>query len=78
MPTRMSNSPCAEAAEDLDALDGIDVAVDVAHLEPDVAEVVGEILGGAFRERSDEDALSLLDALAAEFDGLVDLSFERA
>ena len=66
----------AEGAEDFDALDGVDVAVEVADFEADVAEVVGEVLGGAFGEGGDEDALAALDALAAEFDGFVDLAFE--
>jgi hypothetical protein len=47
-------------------------------LRPTSLEVVGEVLGGAFGEGGDEDALAALDALAAELDGFVDLAFERA
>ena len=66
----------AEGAEDFDAFDGVDVAMEVADFESDIAEVVGEVFGGAFGEGGDEDALAALDALAAEFDGFVDLAFE--
>ncbi len=67
----------AQRAQNLHALDGVDVAVQVAHLEADVAQVIGQILRGALRERGDEHALALLDALAAELDRLVDLVLER-
>ena len=49
----------AQRAQDLHALDGVDVAVQVAHLQADIAQVIAEILGGALRERGDEHALVL-------------------
>ena len=57
MPTRMSNSAARSAAQDFHALDGVDVAVQVAHLQADIAQVIGEILRGALGERGDEHAL---------------------
>jgi hypothetical protein len=77
MPTSTSQSPAAQAAEDFHTLDGVDVAVQVADFEVQIAQVVREILGGAFGERGDEHALALFDALAAKLDGFVDLAFER-
>ena len=68
----------AERAEDFDAFDGVDVTVQVADFESDIAQVVGEVFGGAFGQGGDEDALFLFDPLAAELDRLVDLIFERA
>ena len=66
----------AEGAQDFDALDGVDVGVEVAHLEIDASEIVGEVFGGFFGESGDEDALVFFHPLAAEFDGFVDLAFE--
>ena len=68
----------AQGAQDFDALDGVDVAVEIADFQADVAQVIGEIFGRAFGEGGDEDALVQFDALAAELDGFVDLFFERA
>ena len=65
----------AQAAQDLHALDGIDVAVHVAHLQIHAAQVIGQVFGGAFGQGGDQHALALLDPLAAEFDGFVDLAF---
>jgi hypothetical protein len=67
----------AQAAQDFDALDGVDVAVQVADFEVEIAQVVGQVLRRALRERGDEHALALFDALAAQLDGFVDLAFER-
>ena len=67
----------AQAAQDLHALDRIDVAVQVAHLQADVAQVIGQVFRGALGQRGDEHALLLLDALAAELDRLVDLILQR-
>jgi hypothetical protein len=55
----------AQAAENLNTLDGVDVAVQVSNFKVEIAQVVGEVLGGALGECSDEHALSPLDALPA-------------
>ena len=47
----------AQVAQDLDPLDGVDVAVQVAHLDAVVGEVVGELLGHALGQRRDQHAL---------------------
>lgn len=67
----------AEFAEDFHALDGIHICMDVFDVQPDVAEVVGEVFCGAFGEGGDEDALADGDALVAELDGFVYLPLQR-
>ena len=47
----------AQVADDLDALEGVDVAVQVAHLDARLAEVVGEVLGHLLGQRGDQAAL---------------------
>ena len=66
-----------QRAQNLHALDGVDVAVQVAHLQPDIAQVVGKILRRAFGQRGDEHALVLFDALPAKLQRVVDLRLER-
>jgi len=61
----------AQSAQDLDALKGVNLAVEVADVDADVAEVIGEFLSGALGQRGDEDALFPLDALAGFFDEVV-------
>ena len=63
----------AEVADDLDALQGVDIAVQVADLDPRLAQVVGEVLGHLLGERGDEAALVALDAPAQLRDEVVDL-----
>jgi hypothetical protein len=57
MPTSTSNSPRRSAAQDLDALDGVDVGVEVPHPQPLLEQVVGEVLGHLLGERGDEHPL---------------------
>ena len=38
----------AQSAQNLDALDGVDVAVQIAHLQSDIAQIIGQIFRGAF------------------------------
>jgi hypothetical protein len=64
----------AEGAQDFDTLDGVNLAVEVADVDADVAEVIGELLGGALGQRGDEDAFLPLDALAGFFDEVVNLA----
>jgi hypothetical protein len=45
-------------------------------LNADVAEVIGEFLGGAFGEGGDEDAFALFDA-SGFLDEVIDLALER-
>ena len=63
----------AQVADDLDALDRLDVGVEVAHLDAEVLEVVGQVLGHLLGERRDEHALVALDAAADLVEQVVDL-----
>ena len=76
MPTRISNS-AAQSAQNFHALDGIDVAVQIAHLQSDIAQIIGQIFGRALRQRRDQNALLFFDALPAKLDCLIDLILER-
>ena len=70
--------PQPEVAEDLDALDGVDVGVEVADPEPLLEEVVGEVLGHLLGEGGDEDAVAALGALPDLLDEVVDLALGGA
>ena len=63
-----------QGAQDLDALDGVDVAVQVAHPQPLLEQVVGQVLGHLLGERGDEHAVALDDALVDLLDQVVDLA----
>ncbi len=69
--------PRAKTSQDFYALDGIDVAVQIADFQADIAQIVRKILSRALGQRGDEDALADVDALAAKLDGSVDLAFQR-
>ena len=49
----------------------------IAHLQPDVAQIISEILSCSFRQRRYQNALTLFDPLAAKLDCVIDLTFER-
>src|SRR5438552_12665283 len=66
-----------EIADDVDALDRLDVGMDVADLDADVLKVVGQVLRHLLGERRDEDALVHLDALANLVQEVVDLTARR-
>ena len=67
----------AEVAEDLDALDRVDVGVEVADAQPLLEEVVGEVLGHLLGERGDEHPVAALGAVADLLDEVVDLALGR-
>ena len=48
-----------QPAEDLDALDGVDVGVQVPHPQTLLEQVVGEVLGHLLGQRGDEHAVAL-------------------
>ena len=64
----------AQVADDLDALQRVDLAVQVAHLEAVLEQVVGEVLGHALGERGDEHPLVVVDAPADLVHEVVDLA----
>ena len=48
--------------QDLDPLERVDLGVQVAHPDPELEQVVGEVLRHLLRERRDEHALVALGA----------------
>ena len=78
MPTSTSNSPLRKRAQDFDALDGVNLAVQVLHADADLAQVIGQFLGGALGERGDQHALLGVGALAAFVDQVVNLARSAA
>ena len=67
----------AQRAQNLHALNRVNLAVQVAHVDADVAQVIGQFLGGALGERGDEHAFLHVGALAAFLDQIVNLALER-
>ena len=63
----------AEVADDLDALERVDIAVQITNLDARLAQIVGEVLGHLLGQRRDEAALVTLDAQAHLRDEVVDL-----
>src|SRR3954453_24208682 len=62
-----------QVADDLDALEGVDLGVQVADLEAHLEQVVGEVLAHLLGQRRHQDALVLVDALADLVHQVVDL-----
>ena len=48
----------AQAAQNLDALDRVDIAMEITHFQSDIAQIIGEIFGRAFRQRCHQNALA--------------------
>ena len=68
-----------QAAQDLDPLDRVDVAVQVAHPHAGLLQVVGEVLGHALGERGDQHPLALLARPLTDLaEQVVDLALDRA
>ena len=62
-----------EIADDLDALDGIDIAVHVAHTDALLMQIFGEVFRHAFCQDGDEAAIAGLGGGADFADEIVDL-----
>ena len=67
----------AQVANDLDALDGLDVGMQIAHAHAVLVQILGQILGHALGQRRDQHALSQLDAPMDLGQQIVDLSAHR-
>ena len=67
-----------QVAQDLDALERVDLRVQVLDLDAQLLQVVGEVLGHLLGERGDERALAALDPLADLVHQVVDLALGRA
>ena len=68
----------AQVAQDRDPLERVDLAVEVLDLDPELLEVVGQVLGHLLGERRDERPLAALDAAADLLEQVVDLALGRA
>ena len=68
----------AQAADELHALDGLDVRVHVAHADADAGQILRQVLGHLFRQRGDEHALIARRAGVDLADEIIDLVFDRA
>ena len=49
----------AQIADDLDPFDGVDVGVQIAHLDPVLVQIVGQVLGHALGQGRDQHAFAL-------------------
>ena len=67
----------AERAQNFDALDGVNLAVEILDVDADAAQVIRQFLGSALGQRRDEHALLRVGAFAAFLDEIVNLAFER-
>ena len=67
-----------QVADDLDALDRLDVRVQVTHLDAVLVQVFGEVFGHALGERGDQHALVRRDAAVDLGQHVVDLRAHRA
>ena len=67
-----------QVAQDLDPLERVDLAVQVAHPDAELGEVVGQVLGHPLGERGDQHPLARRHALADPRQQVVDLPLRRA
>ena len=77
MPTSTSYVADAEVADDGDALQRLDVRVQVVDLDAQLHQVARQILGHPLGQRRDHHPLALRDALLDHADQIVDLPFDR-
>ena len=76
MPTRQSKAP-RRRRPDVDALDGVDVGVQVFYAQAGVGQVLREVLGRALGERGHERAVAARGGGADLLHDVVDLPLER-
>ena len=67
----------AQRAQNLYALNRINVAVEILHAHADVAQVICEFLSRALGERGDQHALLEIAALSGFLHQIINLTFER-
>ena len=68
----------AHRADNLCALQGIDIRVQVANADADLAEIGRQILGHALGERRDQNLVLLLDLFVDLTEQIVNLPLDRA
>ena len=78
MPTSASNAPSREIPDDLDALDGVDVAVHVAHANALLVQIFGEVFRHPLCQHGDQAAIAGIGGGADLADEIVDLGARRA
>ena len=66
-----------EVLDDLHALPGVHIGVDVAHPDVDLVQIVGQLLGHPLGQGRDEYPLVLLGSLADLLDKIIDLILGR-
>ena len=77
MPISTSKAPEAQIADDLDALQRLDIAVHVAHADALLVHIFGQVFRHLLGQRGDQGAIAALGDLAAFGDQIVDLAFPR-
>ena len=70
--------PEPQVADQLDALERLDVGVHVAHAQARLVHELGQVLGHALGQRGDERAVAHLRGLAALVDAVLHLVLDRA
>ena len=78
MPTRHVEGAEAQVAEDLDALQRVDVGVHVAHANALLVQILGQVLGHALGQHGDQRAIAGLGRVADFAEHVVDLGLGRA
>src|SRR5262249_15752369 len=67
---------CAQSAQDFHTLNSVDVAMQITHLQSNIAQIICEIFCCSLGERRYKNALAFFYTLAAQLDRLVDLILE--
>ena len=78
MPTSDIEHAEAQVAQDRDPLERVDLAVEVLDLDPELVQVVGQVLGHLLGQRRDERPLAAFDADRISSMQVVDLALRRA
>src|SRR4029077_10752329 len=67
----------SQLSDDLDALEGVDLRMEIARLDAGLEQIVGEVLRHLLRQRRDERALADLFAFPDLTEQIVDLVLRR-
>ena len=78
IPTTTSKTPSRRSRRICDPLERVDLGVEVLDLDPELAQVVGQVLGHPLRERRDDRPLAAIDPAPDLLEQVVDLALGRA